>query len=166
MRKKIFLGVPNNLRRKISILLVDDNAPMRAYIRNLLKDTEFTLWEAADCPTAMRYLQAPDLAVDMMLSEIVVETPCGWDLAAQVSMLRPQAKVILMSSRYLDALQGHKPYITQGLYLWGVEFLPKPFSRDQLMERLREVWAHGATLRLESATGLGRLGSEGFETTG
>lgn len=147
-------------------MLVDDSAPMREYIRNILKGSEFTLWEAPDCPTAMRYLQATDLAVDMMLSEIVVETPCGWDLAAQVSLLRPQAKVILMSSRYLDALQGHKPYITQGLYLWGVEFLPKPFGRDQLMERLREVWTHGATVRLESATGLGRLGSTDFDVTG
>jgi DNA-binding response OmpR family regulator len=153
--------------RKISILLMDDSAAIRGYFRDLLRETEFALWEAPDCGQAARYLAARDLAVDILLAEAMVDgRPCGWELALQMPSLRPGSKVILMSTRYLDALQAHDTYVKRGLYLWGVEFLPKPFTRGSLLNRLREVWAHGATPRLESASGVGRLGLDGFEATG
>lgn len=143
-------------QRKISVLLVDDNVAVREHVRSLLRGTEFALWEATDCAQAERFIASRDLAVDILLSEIA---PCGWDLAVQAVQLRPRVRVLLMSSRYLDTVQGHGLYVRQGIYIRGVEFIPKPFTRDSLLGRLREVWAHGPLVRLESASGiLGRLG--------
>lgn len=142
-------------QRKVSVLLVDNNVAVREHVRNLLRGTEFTLWEAADAATAEKFLASQDLAVDILLAEIDTR---GWDLAIQVVQVRPLARVLLMSSRYLDTVQSHGLYIKQGIFIRGVEFIPKPFTRESLLARLREVWAHGPRVRLESASGvLGQL---------
>jgi DNA-binding NarL/FixJ family response regulator len=145
--------------RKISVLLVDDSPLMRGHILDLLEGTEFTCWEAASGEEAEHYLDSPKLAVDILLSEVSVGRRSGWDLAIQIATLRPRTKVLLMSSRYLDAVQSHGLYIRQGLYLRGAEFLPKPFPRDTLLSRLRKLWLHGPALRLESVSNFGVTGA-------
>lgn len=146
--------------RKTSILLVDDNARLREHVKSMIDRTEFTLWEAADVATAERFLASPKLAVDILLADITVENSGGWELALQSASLRPRTKVLLMSSRYLDAVQSHGLYVRQGLYLRGVAFLPKPFGRDDLLARLRDLWKHGPAVRLESASGSLLLGRQ------
>lgn len=146
--------------RKISVLLVDNSAGVREHVRKALLGTEFTLWEASDCSTAEKFLASRNLAVDILLGEI---DTCGWELAIQVVQFRPEARVLLMSSRYLDTVQSHGLYIKQGLFIRGVEFIPKPFNRSFLLDRLREIWAHGPRVRLESASGI--LGGPGTGAT-
>lgn len=145
--------------RKISILLVDDNPAMREYIRSILEGSEFTCWEAGNGDAAEHYLTSPRLAVDILLSEVAVGAKSGWELAIQVATLRPRTKVLLMSSRYLDAVQSHGLYIRQGIFLRGVEFLSKPFTRDILLARLRGLWHHGPVVRLESVSNYGIQGA-------
>jgi len=145
--------------RKISVLLVDDNPAMREYVRSLLEGTEFSCWEAANGDAAEHYLTSPKLAVDLLLSEVAVGPKSGWDLAIQVATLRPRTKVLLMSSRYLDAVQSHGLYIRQGLYLRGVEFLSKPFTRETALARLRALWQYGPVVRLESVSQYGIQGA-------
>lgn len=146
--------------KKVSILLVDGNARLRDHIKDMLRDTEFTLWEAADGATAERFLASPKLAVDILLADVTLDHSGGWDLAIQCASVRPRTKVLLMSSRYLDAVQNHGLYVRQGLYLRGVAFLPKPFGREDLVSRLRDLWKHGPTVRLESTSGSSLLGRE------
>lgn len=147
------------IERKISVLLVDDNPAVLSYVKALLEGSEFTCWEAEDGVAAEHYLTSPKLAVDILLSEVAVGAKSGWDLAIKVATLRPRTKVLLMSSRYLDAVQSHGLYIRQGIYLRGVEFLPKPFTPEVLLSRLRAIWSHGPVIRLESASGFGIQGN-------
>jgi DNA-binding response OmpR family regulator len=144
-------------QRKVSVLLVDNSARVREHVRKGLAGTEFALWEAADYSAGEKFLASPKLAVDILLAEIDSR---GWDLAIQVVQHRPQARVLLTSSRYLDTVQSHGLYIRQGIFIRGVEFIAKPFNLDALVVRLREVWAHGPHVRLESASGiLGQMGT-------
>lgn len=140
---------------KISILLADDSGGFRTYVTEMLKGTEFTVWEAHDSPSARKFLASPKLAVDILLTDTFERPEIGWELALDAATLRPGIKVLLMSSRYLDAVQSHASYVHQGVILVGAEFILKPFSRSTLIARLQALWKTGPHVRLEQVSGVG-----------
>lgn len=151
---------------KISILLVNGSGGFRNHVKSMLQGSEFTIWEAHDSPTARNFLASPKIAIDILLCDIFERSSAGWDLAIEAAFLRPGIKILLMSSRYLDAVQGHDHYIHQGLCLRGTEFILKPFTQENLLNRLQTLWEIGPTVRLDPVSGYGIPGPSGRRVGG
>jgi two-component system cell cycle sensor histidine kinase/response regulator CckA len=116
-----------------SILLVEDAEAVRSAARRILEHRGYRVLEAANGEAALRLVADPDLAIDLLLTDLVMPGGSGRELAEQFSAARPEGKVLYMSGYTNDAAIHH------GILKPGIEYLQKPFSPVTLARKVREV---------------------------
>ena len=125
-------AVPRSLSGTETILIVEDQAEVRAVVRNALQAHGYTVIEAPDGPSALSLL--PGLPrVDLLLTDVVMPHMSGRELAEQTRRIHSTLRVLYMSGYTDDAIVRH------GVRAAGTHLLPKPFAVTQLLERVREL---------------------------
>ncbi len=115
-----------------TVLLVEDNAPLRALTREVLETAGFRVLEAASSEEAGRLASATD-RIDLLLTDVVLPKRGGADLATDVKSRHAEARVLFTSGYTADSLGVH------GVLQSGVAFLPKPASPHDLLAKVAEV---------------------------
>lgn len=131
----ILPGKPDTMKYKgtETILLVEDAEPLRALTREFLEGAGYKVLEAADGKQALKIAADFSGTIHMVLTDVVMPGMGGRDLAEQLARLRPGVKVLFMSGYPNDA-------ITQsGTLVSGATLLEKPFSRELLWVKVRQV---------------------------
>lgn len=114
------------------ILVVEDDAPVRAVVVRLLKDRGYRVTAVASTEEAIAL--GPALAtMQGLLTDVRLPGQSGLDLAAHLRGLYPHLPILVMSGHVEDPAQ--QAQLTEGRY----PFIPKPFSNQGLLLRLREV---------------------------
>ena len=116
-----------------TILLVEDEEPVRNLLKEILRESGYTVLEAPDGGEALALLSRPGQKVHLILSDVVMPKMGGRDLADQVSSLHPEIKVLLISG-YPETALGQQDE-TEG----GLPFLYKPFTPYDLTNKVRSV---------------------------
>jgi DNA-binding response OmpR family regulator len=116
-----------------TILLVEDEEALRQLIRDMLERSAYTVLEAADGPRALEICREHKAPIDLLLTDVVMPKMNGHALARQVAELSPKTKVLFMS--------GHPQAViaTNGVLEQGADLLLKPFTRDSLTAKVREI---------------------------
>jgi PAS domain S-box-containing protein len=112
------------------ILLVEDEAAVREITRELLEASGYFVLVASDARQALA-LAAGASPPDLLLSDIVLPGLSGPQLAERLSASSPGLRVLFISGYAAEALGTHLPA--------GMDLLAKPFTRDALLRRVREV---------------------------
>jgi CheY-like chemotaxis protein len=86
---------------------------------------------------ALSVLGAPDRAVDLLLTDVVLHGMGGRELADAARKLRPGLRVMFVSGYTDDVVLQHR------LVADEVHFLAKPYSPDELVQRVRDVLDDG-----------------------
>ncbi|MEA2559991.1 MAG: hypothetical protein QOH06_1495 [Acidobacteriota bacterium] len=121
------------------ILLVDDNADMREYVRRLLG--RWAVETAADGTSALASaLASPP---DLVLADVMMPGLDGFEL---LSALRSDPRTATVPVILLSARAGEEARV-EGLQAGADDYLVKPFSARELVAR---VGAHLATARLRA----------------
>ena len=116
-----------------TILLVEDEKSIRVTAALFLKAFGYTVL-AADCPEQALSLAAEHAGeIHLLITDVVMPGQSGRDLARQLATDRPQMKRLFMSG-YTANVIAHRGVLDE-----GVEFLGKPFTRDELARKVREV---------------------------
>jgi signal transduction histidine kinase len=111
------------------ILLADDNADMREYVRRLLSGT-YTVEAVADGQSALdRVLADPP---DLVLADVMMPRLDGFGL---LSAIRANAKTTTLPVVLLSARAGEEAQI-EGLKAGANAYLTKPFSARELLARV------------------------------
>jgi two-component system cell cycle sensor histidine kinase/response regulator CckA len=121
---------PQDLRGTETILLVEDEAAVRAVTRQLLERNGYTVVEAPDGQAALG-LEMKKL--DLLLTDVVMPGMSGRELADQLVARRPGIRVLYMSGYTDDAVVRH------GMLEPGLSYLEKPFRPDMLLRKVREA---------------------------
>jgi len=121
------------LRGTETVLLVEDEQSLRALTRDLLERSEYTVLEASSGAHALEVAQRHGGPIHLLLTDVVMPGMNGGILAANLAPLHPEMKVLFMSG-YTGSFATQK-----GLLGEGSKVLQKPFSRDALLRKLREV---------------------------
>lgn len=108
------------------VLLVEDEAPVRAFAARALRMRGLTVLEAASGEEALAVLQNAGLAVDILVSDLVLPGLNGPSWVRQALDQRPGLPVIFMSGYASD-----RPSESQGRVENSV-FLAKPFTLAEL----------------------------------
>jgi two-component system, cell cycle sensor histidine kinase and response regulator CckA len=129
-----------------AILVADDEATVRAYIRMILKMEGFELLEAADGLDALHQVQQRGAPVDLLLTDIRMPRMDGIRLASAITDIYPKTPVLYTSGYPPDFEQEQRTHPTN-----ACAFLSKPFSRNALLDAVRKCLrspeaAPGATL--------------------
>ena len=115
-----------------TILLAEDEAPVRALARVILQRAGYTVIEAATPAEAeARSLSMP--TIDLLLTDVVMPGGTGPELFRRLSARRPTLRVLFMSG-YAERDLFDRAAVTH-----TGAFLPKPFSKDELIARVRET---------------------------
>ncbi|MCB6177233.1 response regulator [Rhodobacter sp. Har01] len=108
------------------VLLVEDEAPVRAFASRALRMRGYTVLEAENAEEALKTLEDPALEVDVFVTDVVMP---GLDGPSWVKMAledRPNVKVVFVSGYAEDCLSEDQSRIPNSV------FLPKPFSLNDL----------------------------------
>ena len=118
-----------------TILIVEDEAPVRAVTRHLLQRNGYTVMEAADGPAALALVdgEAAGQHIDLLLTDVIMPGMSGRELADQLRVRRPNLRVLFMSGYTDDAVVRH------GMLEPGLAYLEKPFRPTTLLRKVRGV---------------------------
>ncbi|MCI0353442.1 MAG: PAS domain S-box protein [Acidobacteria bacterium] len=116
-----------------TVLLVEDEEGVRKVVRGFLEARGYRVLEAADGPEALRLATGQSGPIHLLLTDMVMPSMNGPELAKRMLRERSGIKVLYMS--------GYTPrgaWQNQDLNLQA-PFLEKPFSGETLGNKLREV---------------------------
>ena len=114
-----------------TILLVEDDAEVRAATRRLLLSLGYRVVEAESAETAMVIL-AGEPAIDLLFTDVVLaQGESGPELAGNARMRWPELKVLFMSGYVRDTVAFREQLERDA------HFLSKPFRKQELAEKLR-----------------------------
>jgi PAS domain S-box-containing protein len=116
-----------------SILVVEDDADVRAYIVEVLRDLNYQVHEARDATTALDLAERLDGRIDLLLSDVVLPGLNGRELVRQIHRRWPDLKVLYMTGYSRNAI------VHQGRLDPGVEVIQKPITQANLADRIRDV---------------------------
>ena len=116
-----------------SILIVDDEKPIRELLAIYLEG--FKVYIAADGRQALEICSRPDLDLDILLTDILMPQMNGRELANRVCSIKPFIKVMFISAYSADILSHYN------LCPDGADYIKKPFTRAELLDRISRVWA-------------------------
>lgn len=115
-----------------TILLVEDEDIVRRLARNVLVSKGYTVLEASKGTSAVAFCNEYAGPIQLLLTDIVMPEMSGRELALYLKASKPAAKVIYMSGYAEEAVAHHG-------VLDNTPFLPKPFSPNALLRKVREV---------------------------
>jgi len=109
-----------------TVLVIDDDAPVRSAARRILGRAGFAVLEAVDGESGIATFRAAPHAIACVMVDLTMPGMDGMEVAAGIRAIRPAVRIVLASGFDAGAASG----FPAGDYV----FLHKPFTASQLVE--------------------------------
>jgi two-component system, cell cycle sensor histidine kinase and response regulator CckA len=116
-----------------TILLVEDTHSLREVTKEFLELAGYTVLEASNGADALALVQETSQTIQLLLTDVIMPGMSGPDLAKNLQALHPSIPVLYMSG-YTDNKVIRRSDIDPGTNL-----LNKPFTREKLTTKVREM---------------------------
>ena len=133
LREKPTTGLTTSLRGTETILLVEDEEPLRELTRSLLADSGYTVLSVDQPADAIEIARQYNGPIHLLLTDVVMPGMSGLALAGKLAPARPDMKVVYMS--------GYTGFTHPELFDSDATVLSKPVARDTLLRKVKEVLA-------------------------
>ena len=118
------------------ILLVEDEAPVRAFAARALKLRGHTVLEAADAEEALKLLSETSIVIDVFVTDVIMPGRDGPSWVAEALGDRPDTRIVFVSGYAEDSLTDKMGEFPNAV------FLSKPFSLKALTATVNDQLAH------------------------
>lgn len=116
-----------------TILLVEDEPGILRVTARVLKSAGYTVLQAGDGMEALRVAREHSGEIHLLLTDVVMPTLSGRDLANAMIAARPRLRCLFMSGHTADVI-AHRGMLDPGVF-----FLEKPYAIAALVAKVREV---------------------------
>ncbi|HEV8540137.1 MAG TPA: response regulator [Nitrospiraceae bacterium] len=116
-----------------TILLVEDDHAVRILIAQTLSQIGYRVLKAADGVEAMALSESYHGPIHLLVADVIMPQMSGPELVDRLTTARPNLKILYISGHPEEAIIRH------GVLEAGVQFLPKPFTPENLVRKVREV---------------------------
>jgi hypothetical protein len=116
-----------------TVLVVEDQAEVREFAAAALRAYGYQVMQAANADEALLVCEREGERIALVLTDVVMPSLSGRELADRLKQRWPGMKVLFMSGYAGDAITHH------GVLESGAEFVQKPFSADELAIKVREM---------------------------
>jgi signal transduction histidine kinase/CheY-like chemotaxis protein len=116
-----------------TILVVEDEADVRSYLAETLRDLNYRVIEAEDGAAALALFEAKPFQIDLLLTDIVMPGMNGRQLADELHQRQSALKVLFITGYSRNAI------VHQGRLDPGVSLLQKPLTQVMLAAKIREI---------------------------
>jgi two-component system cell cycle sensor histidine kinase/response regulator CckA len=125
------MQLKSNETTALTVLVVDDEAPVRDIERRVLEHLGYQVLEATD-GTQLIDLLAGGARVDLLIADLDMPVVRGDEVARRIRRSRPDLPVLYVT--------GHTDWLMDGRTLGkGEAFLGKPFSADGLRDAVLKL---------------------------
>jgi CheY-like chemotaxis protein len=120
---------PSQVRRGTeTVLLVEDEPALRASVRRILEQNGYKVVVASDAFEALKATEDHRNTFDLLVTDIALPKMRGTELAQRLLQRHPRLRVLCMSG-----------YSEEKIPLDSAHFIPKPFRREALIRKVREI---------------------------
>jgi two-component system cell cycle sensor histidine kinase/response regulator CckA len=116
-----------------TILVVEDETPVRALIHDYLQAHGYHVLQAGNGAEAMDCVAAAVGSISLLITDVVMPGISGPELAERIRQLSPQTKVLYISGYAQGAA------LQRRVLQPGARFLQKPFRPAELARKAREL---------------------------
>jgi signal transduction histidine kinase/CheY-like chemotaxis protein len=116
-----------------TVLLVEDEAPVRRIVEEMLTRNGYRVLAAADGLAALEVSRAHDGPIDLVITDVVMPRMNADELVAQLEVERPGIPILFISGYVDDVINRY------GVETWSRRLLGKPFVEAELLEKIREI---------------------------
>jgi signal transduction histidine kinase len=121
-----------------TILVVEDEPLVLGLIAETLSEAGYRVLPARDGATALQVVASHDGIIHLALTDMIMPGMNGKEVALGLGRLRPGLQVLYVSG-YSDV-----GIVSDGCLDQGVMLLQKPFSQEELLERVRDLLDRGS----------------------
>lgn len=111
-----------------TVLLVEDEAALRASVRRILEQNGYKVVVASNGVEALRAAEDQQNAFDLLVTDIALPQMRGIELAERLLQRHPETRVLYMSG-----------YSEEKVPLGVSHFIAKPFRREAFIRKVQEV---------------------------
>jgi two-component system, cell cycle sensor histidine kinase and response regulator CckA len=119
---------PSNMEQQETILLVEDEPAVRQLFSSALSRAGYRVYEARNGQEALKVFDQHGESIDLLLTDMRMPYMGGAELARQLRARRRTLKLLCISG-----------YAGGTDLEFSSDFLAKPFSRDELLAKIREI---------------------------
>ncbi len=116
-----------------TVLLAEDQPEVRRLALRILKSNGYQVLEASGGAEALEWSRRHPGAIDLLVTDVIMPNMTGRELAARLQESRPDLKVLYVSGYTADIIG------REGVLEAGMDYLPKPFTPEQLAVKVRAV---------------------------
>jgi CheY-like chemotaxis protein len=116
-----------------TVLVVEDQAEVRAVIGESLRRHQYTVLEAATGAEALVVSRHPECEIHLLFTDVVMPGLSGRRVAQLVTGERPAIRVLYTSGYTDNAIVHH------GVLDSGLAFLEKPYTVEAMLRKVRDV---------------------------
>ncbi len=124
---------PERLQGSGTILVAEDDQAVREVTRAILVSLGYRVIRAETPERGLAIAGDPGLSIDLLLTDVVMPGMSGKELYEHLRLIRPGLRVLYMSGYPSDVIARH------GVLEQGVSYLQKPFTRQALAQKIRQV---------------------------
>jgi len=127
--------IQNKAQKDQHILVVDDNPQIRQLLKECLQD-EYLVSEADDGISALH--QVRQTMPDLIISDVIMPGMDGFDLcrALKTDETFRKIPVILLTAKASELMR------VEGMEAGADDYIPKPFSPNDLLEKIKKLSSH------------------------
>lgn len=116
-----------------TVFLVEDDPGLRLLAEGILQNNGYSVTTAANGDDAIELAQQISSPINLLLTDVIIPGVSGRELVNRILKHHPEIKVLFMSGYTDDSI------VHQGVLDSDVEFLPKPFTHEELLKKVRDV---------------------------
>ena len=127
-----------------TVLLVEDEKSLRVICLRYLQALGYKVLQAETSTAALQLSEHYPDDIHLLLTDVVMPGMNGRQLAQRVCAAKPGVKVLFMSGYTADVIA------QRGVLEHNMHFISKPFSRNELARKVRDVLAAGEAAKQNS----------------
>lgn len=131
------------MEQKPNILFVDDEQLLHGLFERLLSRSGMQVRCCSNAEQAMEALARDDY--DLVVTDFMMPDIDGLQLLAHIRQEHPRTKVIMITAH------ANVQHAVRSMKSGAIDYIPKPFSTTELVERVRTVLARGDETPIERA---------------
>ena len=116
------------------VLVVDDDADVRAVVRKVITKLGHQVWDVADGHEALRILETSP--VDLIISDVYMAAMDGMELLVRIQQLELDAPVVVISG---GGFKSRDEVLKIAAACGAVATLDKPFTVEQLRDTVEPL---------------------------
>lgn len=121
-----------------TILVVEDDGPLRDLVVRMLQDAGYRVIEAKNAEIGLNIVKASKPEIDLLLTDVIMPGKSGAELLEQAKVIRPELRSLFMSGYTGDLVVLHSAVVPEDA------FLEKPFTKRSLLGKVRSALRSGS----------------------